>query len=117
MCASYPTGYGCESQNEFFSQCMPMPTDDDDCSEGNTQCGGEGYAGTTCCKTGFECTETNAYYSGCTPLPFCANGFFGQCGGLDAKGNKWLEDNDDCCPTGYACEFQTEYYSQCLLKE
>jgi hypothetical protein len=95
-----PDGFECEYQSPYYSQCVSADTNSTDCSAAYAQCGGEGWAGPTCCVPGYQCTPdaTNPqYYSGCTLIPVCENPFYGQCGGVDSNGKPWPYA---CCPEG-----------------
>ena len=112
-----PEAWECVKQNDYYSQCAPIPHDDDDHAHANEQCGGEGWTGPTECETGYECVYKNEYYSGCNQIPVCTNGYYMQCGGIDDDGNPWLDNHDDCCPPTYSCVFRDQYYSQCKPDE
>lgn len=46
---------------DYYGGCNNDPS----CAPINTQCGGDGWAGPTCCQWGQECHYENEYYSGC----------------------------------------------------
>jgi cellulose 1,4-beta-cellobiosidase len=50
------------SKSLSFQAC---PSDTPDLHKHSGQCGGTGFAGSTCCASGSTCVETNEYYSQC----------------------------------------------------
>merc|ERR1711939_981115 len=85
-----PSGYSCDYDNDWYSQCRPGDkTDDDDdkkasssssksssssssssscsASRAYAQCGGHSYYGSTCCPSGYFCDMDNTWYSQCRP--------------------------------------------------
>jgi len=122
MCC--PPSFDCTFQNTYYSQCMPT-TKPTKCAKPYTQCGGQDPDGNpwgtkpedkTCCNDGFECDVVKPkYFSICNPVPRCLNPRYGQCGGVDQKGNPWTKDfkHDDCCPEPFTCVYQSKYFSQC----
>ncbi|KAL1503092.1 hypothetical protein AB1Y20_011155 [Prymnesium parvum] len=76
------------------------------------QCGGQGFAGDTCCPLYDNCTTVNTFYSQCQPKDLCLVPEFGQCDGVDKTGKAW-DPKKKCCPDSFHCEFQSKYYSQC----
>ena len=82
----------------------------DDCSNAAwDQCGGTGFGGDSCCPAGYNCTYQNEWFSGCSLEDLCLVIQFGQCGGTDADGNPWPEDQK-CCPDGFSCAYTNPYY-------
>jgi len=81
------------------------------------QCGGQGFAGETCCQSYDNCSYVNDYYSQCQPKDICLNPMYGQCGGFDhhQPPRPWTKDNhhQQCCPPSFFCEYKDQYYSQC----
>lgn len=59
----YQTPWSCTVLSSAEKPITPIVT----CSARWGQCGGQGYAGTTCCQTGAKCVKVNQWYSQCVP--------------------------------------------------
>eukprot|EP00903_Cladosiphon_okamuranus_P015678 g14476.t1 len=84
--------------------------------EAYQQCGGTGYAGSTCCTAGYECRDVAECFSECRPMAVaedvdvdvdggCAEEW-GQCGGTG-----W--DGPTCCLGGIECRKLSDHFFQC----
>lgn len=73
------------------------------------KCGGQGWAGATCCTTGLECKFHNPWHSQCERLPSSSgcSGQWEQCGGEGWAGAS-------CCDAGLTCSYHNSHYSQCV---
>ncbi|KAG5951810.1 hypothetical protein E4U53_002249 [Claviceps sorghi] len=59
-------GFTCQVSNEFYSQCVAVPFNDDGTRSGAYgQCGGKTWNGTTICLDGYRCQYVNDWYSQC----------------------------------------------------
>eukprot|EP00928_Gymnodinium_smaydae_P047079 TRINITY_DN3140_c0_g2_i1.p1 TRINITY_DN3140_c0_g2~~TRINITY_DN3140_c0_g2_i1.p1 ORF type:complete len:548 (-),score=100.84 TRINITY_DN3140_c0_g2_i1:194-1747(-) len=64
VCMYYcPAGHDDVHNPDWWGNC----TTDKSCAKANSQCGGTGYSGPTCCQWGQKCVKKNEYYSGCQP--------------------------------------------------
>jgi uncharacterized Fe-S cluster protein YjdI len=125
QCAS---GYNCVKGNEWYFQCVPVPTAgtsarpspvvDTGVQCGYEQCGGIGWNGPTKCELGWTCSRCNDYYSQCVPAPTVAvtqapvantgiQNAYGQCGGIG-----WTGPTQ--CVSGYNCVKGNDWYFQCV---
>lgn len=86
----------------------PSPTSAVSCATAWEQCGGENWAGVTCCATGLTCSKRDQWYSQCTWITssVCSN-VHEQCGGMNWAG-------PTCCASGLACREDNAWYSQCV---
>lgn len=79
------------------------------CGQLNDQCGGNGYAGQTCCVPGLKCVVAGPWYHSCqlddTSSYECAQ-LDQQCGGQSHSGK-------NCCAPGLVCHQQSIWYHQC----
>ncbi|KAF0707798.1 hypothetical protein As57867_006520, partial [Aphanomyces stellatus] len=58
----------CQAWNEWYSQCIPKPNDDDASAQPRfAQCGGKDYKGNTKCGSQDKCQSWNEWYSQCVP--------------------------------------------------
>jgi len=82
------------------------------------QCGGQGYAGDTCCPEYDECKFVNTFFSQCQPRGLCLVPQYGQCGGSDnhQPPRPWTPENhhQQCCPPSFFCSYQNPHFSQCV---
>jgi len=111
----------------------PAPTPVSPCLKDKyEQCGGQDFAGDSCCPLGMWCMATNTWWSQCEPCdetwdascvptpsapsqeaapapaagPSCSKAKYAQCGGMDFTG-------DTCCPSGMWCMAGNTWWSQC----
>ncbi|CAM9637072.1 unnamed protein product, partial [Laminaria digitata] len=90
------------------SQMPPMPGGD--CRDpvmAFGQCGGDDYAGPTCCRPGYECEAVADCFSECRPIANACSEGWGQCGGKN-----W--DGPTCCWPGAECLERSDWYHQCV---
>jgi aryl-phospho-beta-D-glucosidase BglC (GH1 family) len=95
------TGYYCNSQNQWYSQCIKgnAPGDANDESATNTPVDTEAPT---------DAPPPTATGSPTTPdAGSSCSAAWGQCGGKNWNG-------PTCCTTGYYCNSQNQWYSQCI---
>uniref|UniRef100_A0A7S1RGA2 CBM1 domain-containing protein n=1 Tax=Alexandrium catenella TaxID=2925 RepID=A0A7S1RGA2_ALECA len=100
---------------------FPQPATHGDltaCSGEWQQCGGDAWAGASCCNVGLDCVARDTWYSQCVrveprmpvgmpgPNGTCSSAWE-QCGGLHWAGAT-------CCASGFNCTVQNQWYAQCV---